>query len=243
MKTQHIISIVFASLLVAYVLFAMVFFPAARTTTICREVSIDIRDADQRAYVTTREISDYLVGTCGSLIGDSVDHALLSSVEQILVEHPMLRTAEAWCSPEGIIPLSVTQRQPVFRVMGEENYFIDTDRRRMPTRTSTAAYVPVVTGRVPLHFAAGELFDFICWLEQDDYWWAQIEQIHIVSPKRIELVPRVGTGVIVLGTLEDYPAKLRKLRKLYQDGFSSFGWNNDYAEVDLRFRGQVVCRK
>jgi cell division protein FtsQ len=112
----------------------------------------------------------------------------------------------------------------------------------MQVRNSTAAYVPIVTGRVPLRFATGELYDFVLWVEDDDYWRAQIEQIHVVSPKRIELVPRVGSGVIVLGSLENYPLKLRKLKKLYQDGFSSFGWN-DYAEVDLRFRGQVVCRK
>ena len=126
--------------------------------------------------------------------------------------------------------------------MGDENYYVDSDRRRMPVRSTTAAYVPVVTGRVPLRFAAGELYDFVQWMEDDPYWRAQIEQINVISPQRIELIPRVGSGVVVLGSLDNYAGKLRKLKKLYQDGFSSFGWN-DYAEVDLRFRGQVVCRK
>lgn len=242
MKTQHLIAIVFASLLGAYVLFSMVFFPAAHTMTICREVSINIEDAGKRNYVTTREIKNYLTSSCGSLVGDSVDYTLLASVEQTLLRHPMLRNAEAWCSPEGVLHLSVTQRQPVLRVMGDENYYIDTDRRRMPVRSTTAAYVPVVTGRVPFRFAAGELYDFVLWMEDEPYWRAQIEQIHVVSPGRVELIPRVGSGVVVLGSLDNYTGKLRKLKKLYQDGFSSFGWN-DYSEVDLRFRGQVVCRK
>jgi len=241
-KSQHIISIVFASFLLAYVLFSMVFFPAARNITLCKEVDINIEDANKRSYVTKGELREYLTSTCGSLIGDSVDYVLLSSVENAFRKHPMLRDAEAWFSPEGVVHLSVTQRQPVLRVMGDENYYIDSDRRRMPVRASTAAYVPVVSGRVSQRFAAGELFDFIQWIEDDPYWRAQIEQINIVSPQRIELIPRVGSGVVVLGTLENYPGKLRKLKKLYLDGFSSFGWN-DYAEVDLRFRDQVVCRK
>jgi len=242
MKPQHVISIVFATLLTGYVLFSLVFFPAAHTTTICREVNIRIEDSNERAYVTTPELKAYLTSSCGTLVGDSVNPERLASVEMQLLGHPMIRTAEAWCSPEGVLHLSVTQRQPVLRVMGDENYYVDADRRKMQVRNSTAAYVPIVTGRVPLRFATGELYDFVLWVEDDDYWRAQIEQIHVVSPKRIELVPRVGSGVIVLGSLENYPLKLRKLKKLYQDGFSSFGWN-DYAEVDLRFRGQVVCRK
>ena len=242
MKPQYVISTVFAALLTAYVLFSLVYYPAAHTTTVCREVNITIEDIDQRAYVTTSELKAYLSSTCGSLVGTEVDYALLSSVEKQLLGHPMLRNAEAWCSPEGVLHLAVTQRQPVLRVMGDENYFVDSDRRRMPVRSTTAAYVPVVTGRVPFRFAAGELYDFVLWMEDDTYWRAQIEQINVVAPKRIELIPRVGSGVIVLGSLENYPLKLRKLKKLYQDGFSSFGWN-DYAEVDLRFRGQEVCRK
>ena len=242
MRSQHVIAIVFASLLGAYVLFSLVFFPAAHTTTVCREVTVNIEDAGKRNYVTTREIREYLTSSCGSLVGDSIDYALLSDVENKLLKHPMLRTAEAWCSPEGVLHLSVTQRQPVLRVMGDENYYVDSDRRRMPVRSTTAAYVPVVTGRVPLRFAEGELYDFVLWLEDDPYWRAQIEQINIITPQRIELIPRVGSGVVVLGSLDNYAGKLRKLKKLYQDGFSSFGWN-EYAEVDLRFRGQVVCRK
>ncbi|MBO4621796.1 MAG: hypothetical protein J5635_03895 [Paludibacteraceae bacterium] len=242
MKSQHLISIVFATLLTGYVLFALVFYPAAHTTTICREVDVRIEDLDERAYVSPMELRTYVNNTCGSLVGDSVDPALLANVERQLLSHPMIRTAEAWCSPEGVLHLNVTQRQPVLRVLGDENYYVDSDRRKMPVRNTTAAYVPVVTGRVPFRFVTGELYDFILWMEDDAYWRAQVEQINVVSPARIELVPRVGSGIIVLGTLEDYPTKLRKLKKLYQDGFSSFGWN-DYAEVDLRFRGQVVCRK
>ena len=242
MKAQNVIAIVFASLLVAYVFFSLVFFPAMHSITICKEVKINIRDDGERAYVTPQELKRYVDSACGTLVGDSLNNTRLSAVEKTLLEHPMLRTAEAWYSPEGVLHLSVTQRQPVFRVMGDENYYVDSDRRRMPVRSSTAAYVPVVSGRVSQRFATGELYDFVLWTEQDPYWRSQIEQINIVSPKHIELIPRVGSGVVILGSLDDYPAKLRKLRKLYQNGLSSFGWN-DYAEVDLRFRGQIVCRK
>ncbi len=242
MQAKHIIPIVFVSLLTAYVLFSLVFFPASHQPTFCTDISITIEDAKERAYVTPNELRTFLDAECGSPIGDTVNNALLASIEEHMKQHPLVRTAEAWCTPQGVIHLAVTQRQPMLHVMGTDNYYVDADRQKMPVRSSIAAYVPVVTGRVTPRLATGELFDFVEWMEDDPYWRAQIEQIHVVSPQRIELIPRVGSGVIVLGTLDNYPAKLRKLKKLYQDGFSNFGWD-DYAEVDLRFRGQVVCRK
>ena len=242
MKGQTVIAIVFASLLSAYVLFALIFFPLQASSVPCKKVEIQIEDQKQRAYVKPQELQQYVLTNHGELVGHDVDEIPLLSIEQTLLKHPMLREAEVWYSPEGVLHMQVEQREPVLRVMGAENYYVDSDRRRMPVRSTTAAYVPVVTGRVPQRFATGELFDFICWMEQDNYWRAQIEQINVVSPTYIELVPRVGSGVVVLGNLDNYQGKLRKLKKLYTDGFSAFGWT-DYSEIDLRFRGQVVCRR
>ncbi|MBR3647676.1 MAG: hypothetical protein IKN59_04720 [Paludibacteraceae bacterium] len=242
MKGQTIIAIVFASLLSAYVLFALIFFPTQTPDVPCKKVEITIEDQKQRAYVKPQELQQYVLTNHGELVGHDVEEIPLLSIEQTLLKHPMLREAEVWYSPEGVLHMEVEQREPVLRVMGGENYYVDSDRRRMPVRNTTAAYVPVVTGRVSQRFATGELYDFVCWMEQDNYWRAQIEQINVVSPTYIELVPRVGSGIVVLGNLDNYQGKLRKLKKLYTDGFSTFGWT-DYAEIDLRFRGQVVCRR
>ena len=212
------------------------------SNVLCKQVSIRVEDAAERAYLTPNELQQYLSTSCGNLVGLPVDELPLGQIEHSLLKHPMLRYAEAWCSPDGVLYIQVTQREPVLRVMGDENYYVDSDRRRMPVRATTAAYVPVVTGRVPQRFVMGELFDFVQFIEKDNYWRAQIEQIHVVSPQCIELVPRVGSGIVILGSLDNYTGKLRKLKRLYQEGFSAFGWT-DYAELDLRYKGQVVCRK
>lgn len=241
MKAQTIISIVFATLLGGYLLFAMIFFPAQVGYPVCSEICIRVNDQSERSFVSEKELREYIATTCGELVGDSISYKQLSMLEETLKKHPMLRRANVWCSPEGALHLKVSQRVPVLRVLADENYFVDSDRRVMPVRSTTASYVPVVTGRVSQHLAKGELFDFVCWLEKQDYWQAQIAQINVVRPQMIELVPRVGSGVIILGSLDDYESKLKKLKKLYKDGFSKFGWN-EYKEIDLRFKGQVVCR-
>ena len=162
-------------------------------------------------------------------------------IEEQAMQHPMIRLAKCYASPDGTLHLKLQQRIPVMRILGADNYYVDSDRRIMFTRNSTASYVLVVTGRVPQHFAQGELFDFVMWLEKDKFWSAQITQINIVDSEHIELIPRIGTGTIMLGNLGNYENKLRKLQTLYTEGFSKFGWK-DYKQIDLRFRGQIVCR-
>ena len=112
----------------------------------------------------------------------------------------------------------------------------------MPVSTNYAAYVPVVSGRVTISMASGKLFDFVGFVADDPFWNAQIEQINVRDDLKIELVPRVGDAIIMLGTLDNYASKLEKLKKLYARGFNVIGWNR-YRMIDLQYKDQIVCDK
>jgi cell division protein FtsQ len=112
----------------------------------------------------------------------------------------------------------------------------------MPVSLNYAAYVPVVSGRVLRNMAANEIFDFVSYLEKDTFWNAQIEQIFIRDDLKVELIPRVGNAVIVLGTFDNYEKKLATLQALYHKGLNVVGWTR-YNKRDLQFYGQVVCTK
>lgn len=127
-------------------------------------------------------------------------------------------------------------------VAGVENYYVDNDKRFFPTTINHAAYVPVVSGRVTQSFITNELFDFISFLEMNEFWNAQIEQIYVRDDMKVELVPRVGDGVILLGRLDGYEKKLSNLEKLYVYGFNKLGWDK-YSVINLQYEGQVVCKR
>lgn len=211
----------------------------------CGEVELRICDLSKRRYVTEKELNTWLYHECGKQTDRSIDSVSLLRIEEAMLRHPMIRHANAFATPDGRLCIRVEQRIPTLRVMadGDENYYVDSDRMRMPVTATTAAYLPILTGRVTERMATGELYDLALQLEDNPFWQAQIEQIHVRKPGYIELIPRIGSGTIILGDLTDTESKLRRLQKLYTDGFSKFGWNNAYREIDLRFRGQVVCRK
>lgn len=108
-----------------------------------------------------------------------------------------------------------------------------------------------------------KLINFVDYIRKDEFWNAQIVQINVCrsinngakptisgatdDPSRffvepeLELIPRAGNHTIVLGAIEGYEGKLRKLLYFYNNALDKEGWDRwDY--IDLRFRGQVVCR-
>lgn len=229
------------SLVTGYLIFSVIFFYGGRDEAACEQFVVKLSDGNERTFVTEEELINYIKKADMLPQGDTMNSDRCKRIENIALQHQMVRTATCYNLSNGDVQLEVTQREPKLRVCGKENYFVDADRKVMPIRSTTATDVMIITGNVSQKAAQTDLFDFVEWLTNDDFWDAQIVQIDVESDKDIALVPRVGTGVILLGSLDNYEAKLHKLKKLYRDGFSKLGWKN-YREIDLRYRGQIVCR-
>lgn len=229
------------SILLGYLAFSLLYHKERRLEPTCKQLVIEITDHDKRQFVETGEIRQFILRSGLNPEGEPLNTKRCQQIEDQALQHPMIRTASCYATTGGDVKLKLTQRVPALRVLGGENYFVDTDRRIMQVRSTTASDVPIITGRVTQRMAQEELYDFVEWLESDSFWSAQVDQINVVNAGHIELVPRVGTGVILLGSLDGYELKLRKLKSLYQDGFSKIGWK-EYKEIDLRYHGQIVCR-
>ena len=115
-------------------------------------------------------------------------------------------------------------------------------RKPMPTSLNYTAYVPVFSGNVTRKLAVGSIFDFATFLNKNEFWGNQIEQVNITNDMKVELVPRVGDHIIMLGTFDRFEQKLEKLRKFYLYGLNEIGWNY-YSKIDLQYRDQVVCTR
>lgn len=91
---------------------------------------------------------------------------------------------------------------------------------------------------------------------QSDLWKNQIEQINVLPDHGIEIIPRVGDHVVLLGYLpetakisarqklvDDFvDRKLTRLEKFYRYGLSQAGWNK-YSYIDLEFDNQIICKR
>lgn len=91
-----------------------------------------------------------------------------------------------------------------------------------------------------------KLLTFVETVEDDDFWRSEVVQIAAYTTSsgalEVELVPRSGRFTIRFGRLERVEEKFDKLLRFYRRGLSTLGWDT-YRSIDVRFAGQVVCRR
>lgn len=208
--------------------------------TICVGLDVKLLDASSARFISEHEIAKILDSKGLNPVGTKYKKISTEAIERELLRNELIRTTECYKTISGKVVVEVTQRTPKFLIVGNQSYYVDSDRKLMPVSLNYAAYVPVVSGRVLRRMATREIFDFVTYLEKDTFWNAQIEQIHVRDDLKVELVPRVGDAVILMGTFDNFEKKLRNLRELYTQGFNVVGWNR-YDKIDLQYDGQVVC--
>ncbi len=238
--TKIILVSIGATLVGIYLIWTAFIMTDKQHQLVCQQVDIVVTDSVEKQFVNTKDMALLLRTHDLYPLGNEYQDIQAQAIESCVEEHPYLKNVECYKSRKGVVHIRAEQREPKLRVMGDENYYVDDERTIMPVGVTTACYVPIVTGRVPRKMAQEELYDFVMFLEDNAFWNAQIKQIHVNNKRQVELVPTVGNHLILLGDLEDYETKLDKLKTFYGE-LSKIGWK-DWREIDLRYKGQIVCR-
>ena len=208
----------------------------------CKELVCKIVDKDERSYVSEQELFTLLKQHNAYPVGEYLHRINLQHMENIIRQHPMVRTAECYTAEDGTARIRVTQRVPLLKVVtADEAYYIDTDRRKMPLRSSIHDTVPVAMGKVGFEMASTVLADFAEWVQEDDYWRARIEAIDVRLPKQVCIKQTGKQEDLMIGDLMGYEGKLEKAEVFYRRTASME--KPRYRTLDLRYRGQVVASR
>ncbi len=104
------------------------------------------------------------------------------------------------------------------------------------------------------HLFLTKLINFVKSIENDDFWSAQIVQINVLGggaengtgswkEPQLELVPRAGDQIVMLGPLDGLEReKLDKLKLFYLNGMWHEGWN-EFRYINIKYKGQIVCSR
>ena len=91
-----------------------------------------------------------------------------------------------------------------------------------------------------------KLINFVKYIENDSFWRAEVVQIMASTMSsgdlRVDFVPRSGSHVVRLGTLDDVEQKLSNLMTFYENGLRNIGWDS-FRTISVEYSGQVVCTK
>lgn len=226
----------------------------------CKGITVSISDSSDYHFVTKRQLLNLANGNSGKITGKPVKSVSLNEVENRINGLRELKVAEVYMTIDGTMHIYVDQRDPVMRVIPDEggDYFIDEEGVLVRRRNLYTPRLHIIGGNVNINQALlngvsildtsiknsvlKEIYHFVRYINNDDFWSAQIDQIYVDSREEIDLIPRVGNHQIHLGTFEDYKGKLKNLAAFYGNVLPEVGWNK-YSLINLEFRDQIVCKK
>lgn len=231
-------------LITAYLLVAITAFNRKPAGATCTDIELVIKDTAYVGFVTTKEIAAILTKKKLNPVGKNMDEIRTAELEEALATQPLIDRVECYKTPSHKICVEVTQRIPILHVINSrgENYYLDNKGTVMPSDAKCTALVPLATGFIDKTFAVSGLYPFGMYLQNDPFWEAQIEQIHVLPDRSIELVPRVGDHIIYLGKAEDYERKLSRVKKFYRKALNKVGWNK-YGRINVEFSNQIICTR
>lgn len=224
---------------------------------ICSKVNIEIADDATSGFIDTKVIKKRLQKAGAYPIGKPLNTVNTRAIEEMLRTSPFVKTAECYKTEGGTVYISVTQRMPVIRIKADngDDYYVDDNDCIMPRSNYTSDLI-IATGSISRRYATTCLSPLGKTIMQNDLWKNLVEQINILPDQNVEIVPRIGNHIVLLGKLPEgidrkkreeaiadfFNHKMERLEKFYRYGLSEVGWNK-YSYVNIEFDNQIICRK
>ncbi len=230
--------------LAVYFVLAITVFNHPKEGVVCAGVNLVVEDSMQTGFINESDVRGILTRAKVYPEGKMLEEVNLRQLEEVLTKNPYIEKALCYQTADNRIHVEVTPLHPALYIMsatGEKPYYMDGYGRAMPAQGYTAD-VAVVTGAVTQKYARKNLASLGRFIQQDDFWDKQIQQIHVLENGEVELIPRVGNHTILLGAPQGFRDKLKRMELFYAQGFPKVGWNK-YSTINLKYADQVICTR
>jgi len=201
-------------------------------------------------FMSEKEIADMIEKSGELIIGQRLSAIDINKLETKLTNFSTLKNVEIFRKVDskgfsftGKLVISVDERTPIIRIKNlTDDYYMDAEGVKIPVSGSYVERIMLATGTIPDEAIKKSLLKMADFVNKNDFWRAQIEQVFIQANGQLLLLPQVGDYLIEFGTPDDYELKFRNLKAVYQQGFKNLGWNK-YKIISVKYRNQVVCTK
>lgn len=214
---------------------------ARRHLSTCKRMEIIFRDTLN--FVSEKDIRAFLKEGCPVFIGQRIDSIRLYEIEKVLDSRSAILSSQAWTS-DSVLFVSITQREPAARIETPGNSFYIDDRGFIfPIQGDCGKKFSVI--RMPSALQcrtwAGALLEMLEWMKKNR-WDSRFMEMEMDSEGDLVLLPLEGKEKFIFGKAEDVPAKFGKINDYYkrirpvmEEGY--------YSTVNVKYKGQIVCRK
>ena len=224
-----------------------------KDTQLLTRMEISIKGVQNHYFINKEDVK----GILEKVNKKPLDNAMVSTLDLVSMEKELqkekwIKNAEIFIDNNNVLQVKVTEREPVARVftISGASFYLDSSLMRLPLSKKFSARLPVFTS-FPTDVIVLTKADSILmrnikvmseFIEKDEFWMAQIDQVDITPNGSFELIPKAGNQVIRFGDMQNYQEKFNNLMAFYKKVQTKAGWNK-YSVLDVQYKNQVVAVK
>ncbi len=251
-------NIIFWILITGFLVISISFISDKSSSIICNKISILVTDSLENTFVERKDIVALLLNKNPKILGITFNEINTESIENDIIKHPSISSSEVYKTINGSLNIIVDQKNPIIRIYPKtgKGFYIDQEGFFMPLSNKFSSHVVIGNGEINVSInydktpdikslnnkTITDLYTIALFLNNNQFWNSQIEQIYVKNNGEYELIPRVGSQIIMLGTTDNLEVKLRNLKAVYLNGFNKTSWTK-YEYLNLKYNNQVICTK
>lgn len=256
-QLRHILLGLLAALTIAIYVAGLLASARGRHMTTCKGVRVEVADSAKLSFVNEEDVKGYL-GSYGEYIGQRIDSVNLKKIEKILESKSAILKADAFMTDDGFLNVILTQREPMVRFHSNGNgYYADKNGFIFPLQKGYSSRVPIVDGDIPMRIERGfkgepatdkekqwlsAMIGLLNKIESSKIWSGNFSQITVLQGGDLMLVPREGKEKFIFGNMGGAEKKFARMKEYYEF-IAPSKEEGYYSSVDIRYEGQIVCRK
>ena len=219
---------------------------------VCQSLMVAVEGKE--TFIDQHDISKMIDDRFGSIVGKPLQLIEYHKIEEAIEQLPYVSDAEIFADLDGVVKVIVKQREVVLRIVsaGGREYYLDGEGNKVPVTLKYVPHVLVASGNIkegyknPLEKAeskmVNDLVKIVEHIKGDELWENQIVQIYVNNQNDIELIPRVGKEVLIIGSADSLDYKLDRLKVYYKEILPKVG-GDAYARVNVKYADQIICER
>ena len=219
---------------------------------VCSSLKVNIEGKE--TFIDQQDISKMVNNQFGTLIGRDLQKIKFEAIERAIEKLPYVSKAEIHADMDGTVSVNVQQREVILRIINRDGreFYVDTEGHKIPVTLKYVPHVLVANGQIresytkPLEEVqtkmVHDLIHLVNFVKGNELWENQIVQIYVNEQNDIELIPRIGKEVLVIGNADALEYKLNRLEMYYKNILPKVG-TEAYAKVNVKYGGQIICER
>ncbi|MGX1023173.1 cell division protein FtsQ/DivIB [Flavobacterium sp. CS20] len=195
---------------------------------------------ENQLFVDKKTVNKLLIQNKKHVEKLSLEHLDLNIVETQLEAHPMIENAEVFLNIDGTLYTEITQRKPIARVISSEQYYIDSNGKKMPLSPNYSARVPIIWGIKDQQIS--DVFKLLKYIQHDLFLKQNVTEIRTYPNAQFGLNFRQQNFKIFIGKIDNLNKKFMNFKAFYVKAKKD-KLLDKYKRIDLQYGNQVVCEK